>query len=115
MYAYACKGGNKMINTVVIVGKVAEPPEIKETAMGNKVCSLLLEVQRNFPNSDGIYVSDYIPVTLWKGMADEVINHSQEGTLIGIKGRLQTYEARSKAGNDFRSLNVIAENITYLS
>ena len=79
-----------MINTVVIVGRIAETPEIKETAMGNKVCSLLLEVERNFPNADGIYVSDYIPVTLWKGMADEASVHSKEGALIGVKGRLQT-------------------------
>ena len=37
------------------------------------------------------------------------------GSLIGVKGRLQTYEAKSKSGNDFRALNVVAESITYLS
>ena len=104
-----------MINTVVIVGRIAEAPEVKETTMGNKVCSLLLEVDRNFPNSEGVYLSDYIPVTLWKGMADEASVHSKEGALIGIKGRLQTHEAKSKSGNDFRALNVVAESITYLS
>ena len=103
-----------MINNIVIVGKVVEAPEIKETAMGNKVCSLLLEVERNFPNADGIYQSDLIPVNLWRGMAEEVSN-CKPGMLIGVKGRLQTYEAKSKAGNEFRALNVVAETITYLS
>ena len=103
-----------MINNIVIVGKIAEAPEIKETVMGNKVCSLLLDVERNFPNADGVYQSDFIPITLWRGMADEAYAHCQVGTLIGVKGRLQTHDARSKAGNEFRSLNIIAETITYL-
>lgn len=104
-----------MLNNIVIVGKISELPQIRETVMGNKVCSLQVEVQRSFPNSDGVYESDIVPITLWKGMAEEALEYANIGSIIGIKGRLQSHEAKSKAGNEFRALNVVAEHITYLS
>ena len=44
-----------MLNQVVIVGKVVKLPEVKETSTGVKLAELLVEVDRNFKNSQGEY------------------------------------------------------------
>ena len=43
------------MNTFSIVGKITDMPILKETTNGLKTCELPLRVQRNFPNSEGMY------------------------------------------------------------
>lgn len=43
------------MNAFSIVGKITEMPVLKETTNGLKTCELPVRVQRNFPNSDGVY------------------------------------------------------------
>ena len=56
-----------MINNVVLTGRIAELPKLRETATGIKYATILLDIVRPFKNSNGIYDSDKISVTLWKG------------------------------------------------
>ena len=55
-----------MLNQIVLVGRVIQLPEIRETPSGAKVATLHLEVDRNFRNSHGEYEKDIFNVTLWR-------------------------------------------------
>ena len=46
------------MNAFSIVGKITDMPILKETSNGLKTCELPIRVQRNFPNSEGVYESD---------------------------------------------------------
>ena len=46
------------MNAFSIVGKITDMPVLKETTNGLKTCELPISVQRNFPNSEGIYEND---------------------------------------------------------
>ena len=46
------------MNAFSIVGKITDMPMLKETSNGLKTCELPIRVQRNFPNSEGVYESD---------------------------------------------------------
>ena len=104
-----------MLNSIAIVGTILDGPSIKETPLGNKLCSINIEVKRNFPSSDGTYESDIVPVTLWRGMAQEAIDNCKAGDYVIIKGRLQSYDAKSKTGVEYHNLNVVAEQISYFN
>ena len=42
-----------MLNQVVLVGKAVGVPSLKETSNGIKYAELILEIERNFKNTQG--------------------------------------------------------------
>ena len=60
------------MNAFSIVGKITDMPILKETSNGLKTCELPIRVQRNFPNSEGVYESDDVVVEVWRGLAETV-------------------------------------------
>ncbi len=63
-----------MLNQCALVGRVKELPVSKTTSQGNTVAQLVLEVDRNFRNSDGTLSTDLFQITLWKGIAETCVN-----------------------------------------
>lgn len=95
-----------MLNQTVLVGRLVQDPEIKELENDKKVCNITLAVSRSYKNADGIYETDFIPVTLWQGIAEQTTNYCKKGNLVGVKGRLQVREGK---------VEVIGEKVTFLS
>ena len=104
-----------MLNQLIVVGKVKELPAMRETSNGNKVSTLLIEVNRNFKNSEGFYETDIFQVTLWKGIAESTVHLAQAGSLIAIKGRIQSSMYESKEGTQYYNYEIIAEKVSFLS
>ena len=95
-----------MLNQIVLVGRLVQDPEIKELENDKKVCNITLAVTRSYKNADGIYEIDFIPVTLWQGIAENTKEYCKKGDLVGVRGRLQTREDK---------VEVVAEKVTFLS
>lgn len=86
-----------MLNRVVIVGKVEDVS--KEEGI------VLLEVERNFKNPQGIYEVDRILVNMPSDLND-IMERIDVNDLIGIKGRIQT---------DWGRVSIVAEKVSFLS
>ena len=95
-----------MLNQIVLVGRLVQDPEIKELENDKKVCNITLAIPRSYKNADGIYETDFIPVTLWQGIAEQTTNYCKKGNLVGVKGRLQAREDK---------VEVVGEKVTFLS
>lgn len=96
-----------MLNHVVLVGRLVEEPEVKELKNGKKVSNITLAVPRYYKNESGVYEADFIPCTLWQGIAEKTKEYCKKGDVLGIKGRLQK--------NENEELKIIAEKVTFLS
>ncbi len=103
-----------MLNQCVLVGRVLEMPRLQKTANGNKVASLLLEVDRSFKNSEGIIEKDVFNIQLWRGIAETCCDVCTPGSLIGIKGRLQAFNTQREE-NTYYNAEVIAERVSFLT
>ena len=95
-----------MLNQVVIVGRIIETPTIKELENGKKSSTITLAVQRAYKNVDGEYETDFVPVILYNGIAENVLEYCKKGDVVGIRGRLETKD---------NELQIIAEKVTFLS
>lgn len=104
-----------MLNQVVLVGRIAKGPELKETEKGKKVATILLAVPRSFKNVDGEYETDFLNCSLWDGVATNVCEYCKTGDLVGVKGRMQSDMVEQEDGNKKYYINVIAEKVTFLS
>lgn len=99
-----------MLNQIVLVGRLVKDPEIKELENGVKTSYITLAVPRNWKNADGIYETDFIPVRLYKGIAENATEYCHKGDLLGVKGRIQTKQEESK-----NIIEIVAEKVTFLS
>lgn len=72
-----------MLNQIVLVGRIARGPELKETDNGKKVVNITLAVPRSFKNVDGEYETDFLNCSLWDGVASNVNEYCNTGDLVG--------------------------------
>ena len=103
------------MNSLMLVGRLAKDPEIKELESGKKVSNITLAINRNFKNVDGVYETDFVDCVIWDGIANNISEYCKKGDLIGIKGRLQTSLYENKEGKTLKNMDVIAERISFLS
>jgi len=104
-----------MLNQVILVGRLTKNPEIKETESGKKMTYINIAVQRPFKNVDGIYETDFISCVLWNNVAENTVEYTKCGDVIGIKGRVQTDRYQDDDGNMNYVTEIVAEKITFLS
>lgn len=104
-----------MVNNVVLVGRLTGNPEIIEIENDKKVTSVILAVNRNFKNSDGIYETDFIRCILWNNVAKSTTEYCRSGDVVGIKGRLQSSKFEDENGKIHYITDVVAERVTFLS
>ena len=102
-----------MLNTFVIVGKVAAVPEIKRTVNGNVVANMIVEADRSFRNENGEITKDLFKIILWRGIAEECAAVCGPGSLVAVKGRLQS-DVHEKDGRSWYNTEIVAEKVSYL-
>ena len=103
-----------MLNQVILVGRLVKDPEVYETENGKKVMTVVLAVSRSYKNMNGEYETDFIPCTLWQGVAENTKEYCQKGNLIGIKGRLQMRKIETEEYPN-NIIELIGERVTFLS
>ena len=104
-----------MINQVVLVGRLVQTPELRETESGKKMSGITLAVPRSYKNIDGEYDTDFIDCTLWTGIAENTAEYCKTGDVIGVKGRLQTRLIEKEDGSKYKRVDIVAERVTFLS
>lgn len=58
-----------MQNLVYIIGRLTSDPKMNKTETGKNYSYLTVAVNRPFKNTDGIYETDFLKVTLWNNKA----------------------------------------------
>lgn len=103
-----------MFNEVVLVGKLVNEPVLKETGNGTKLATAVLEIEKGFKNGVGVIESDYVTVVLWRGIAEALIDCTHLGSIIGVKGRLQTRTYETSDTQRITTMEVVAERVSFM-
>ena len=102
-----------MLNNVILVGRLTTAPEIIEIEKSKKVTSVILAVNRNFKNAEGLYDTDFIRCILWNNIASTTTEYCQVGDVIGVTGRLQSskYEDENKKIHYMIDVHILLNSI----
>lgn len=103
-----------MINEVVLVGRIAKAPCLKDVEGGAKMGICVLEIEKGFKNGVGVYESDFVTVILWRGIAETMMDVADIGSMISVKGRLQSHTYETSEKQRITITEVIAEKVSYL-
>ena len=103
-----------MLNQIVAVGRLVRELDVHETEEGKGVATLTLAIPRCYKNEQGEYDTDFIDFKIFDGVAKNTSEYCKKGDIIGIKGRMQSYEKENENGTE-KELQLIAEKVTFLS
>lgn len=102
------------MNNVSLVGRMVADPELKYTPSGIANCRFRLAVNRAFKTADGEQKADFINITVWRKQAENVANFLRKGSLVAIKGSIQTGSYDGQDGKKVFTVEVVAENVQFL-
>jgi len=100
-----------MINRVVLVGNIANDPELKYTPSGVAVANFRVAVNRTRPSQQGEREADFIPVVAWRHDAEFAANYLNKGSLVAIEGRIQVRSWQTQDGQRRFMTEVIADRV----
>lgn len=102
------------INEVVLIGRLTKDIEIKVTKEGNKVGSFSLAVQRNRAGKGGQVEADFIRCLAFNKTAENMERYTHKGSLVGIKGRIQTGSYTDRDGKKVYTTDVACDMVQFL-
>lgn len=102
------------MNKANILGRLTKDPELRYTQTGLANATFTLAVNRNFKNADGNYEADFIPVVVWRGLAEMLANNLKKGSRVCVSGRIQTRSYDDNNGNKRYVTEIVAEDATVI-
>ena len=103
------------MNKIFIIGNLTRDPELSETAGGTSVCRFSVAVNRNYTDDNGERQVDFFNVTAWRGTAEAVAKYARKGKKIAILGSVQIRNWEDNQGNKWTSVDIIAQDVEFLS
>lgn len=100
-----------MINNVTIIGRTTKDIELRATSSGTNNASFTLAVERNFKNANGEKETDFINCVAWRKTAEIVAQYAPKGSLIGVRGRIQTRNYENNQGVRVYVTEVVADEV----
>lgn len=101
------------MNTVCIMGRLAQDPEIRTTNNGVSVTSFTVAVDRDYKHDDGTRDTDFIDVVAWRQTAEFVCKWFRKGKYIAVVGSIQTRTYEDKNGNKRKAVEVVADKVGF--
>lgn len=102
-----------MLNKIVLIGRLTKDPDLKYTQSGIAVARFTLAVDRGFKGQDGEKQTDFIPITVWRGAAENCAKYLAKGRLVAVAGRIQT-GSYDKDGQRHYTTDVVADEVKFL-
>jgi len=107
-----------MLNKVILIGRLANDPELKYTPSGIPVTTFRLAVDRPMSsearNSGQEKQADFIDIVAWRQSAEFASNYLGKGRLVAIDGRLQIRQYVAQDGTNRRVAEVVVEQLKSL-
>lgn len=102
----------KMINKVILQGRLSDDPELKQTVSGDFVCTIFLVNQRRF-NKDSDSKIDVVKCEAWGDNAQFVARYLKKGNMVDIEGNIRCKKWKDQYNKIRVDQFVYIDNIRY--
>ena len=102
------------LNRVIIVGRITQAPELRNTPSGNSVCSFSVATNRVWKSRDGggqETATEFHNIVAWRRLAEIAAQYLGKGSLVLVEGRLQTRSWNTPAGDKKWRTEIVADNL----
>lgn len=102
------------MNSVTLIGNLADHPDLSYTAQGTAVTELVVAVSRRIRDAFGSWTSTrdgFIPVVAWRDLAEHAAENLAKGDRVVIAGRLTQDSYTDRDGIRRTSIKVVATEV----
>lgn len=99
------------MNSVTMIGRLTNEPELRRTQSGTACCSFTLAVKR--PRAKD--TTDFHNFVVWQQGAEYLSQYGHKGDLVGVTGYMTTREWTDKDGNKRKAVEVTCESVELIS
>lgn len=103
------------MNKAILIGRLANDPEYRQTSNGTSVCKFRLAVNRRHTNADGQRQADFLEIITWRGLADNVHRYLSKGKQAGVVGEIQTRSYEAQDGTKRYVTEIVADDVEFLT
>ncbi|GGE05938.1 single-stranded DNA-binding protein A [Marinithermofilum abyssi] len=103
-----------MLNRVILIGRLAQDPELRYTPNGVAVANFGLAVERRFTNQQGEREVDFFTIVTWRQLAENCANYLKKGRAVAVEGRLQTRSFENNEGRRIKITEIVADDVRFL-
>ena len=103
------------MNKITLIGNLTRDPELSQLPSGVSVCKFGIAVNRNFTNANGERETDFFNITAWRGLGENCAKYLSKGRKVCVVGNVQIRNYEDKDGNKRTAVDVVAEDIEFLS
>jgi single-strand DNA-binding protein len=96
------------LNRVSLIGRLTADPKLRYTSNGTAVASFRIA-------NNGTYETQFHTIVAWRGLAEIAAKYLSKGRLVYVSGRLTSQTWTGSDGQDRWALEIIAEDIQFLS
>lgn len=99
------------MNKVIIVGRLAQNPDVRYTPNGKAVCSFSVAVNYQTKLREE---TDYIDCVAWDTLAETIGNHLTKGRKVAVEGRLHVRRLDGEDGQKRKITEVVARDVEFM-
>ena len=103
------------MNKITLIGNLTHDPEIRSTQSGVTVCAFTIAVSRRFAGTNGERPTDYFRINAWRQLGESCGKFLAKGRKVAVIGELQARLYDAKDGTKRLSLDVLADEVEFLS
>lgn len=101
------------INRVVLMGRITQDLEVRQTPNGVSTLTFNIAVDRNFKDQNGEYQSDFITCVAWRQTAEFIGKYFGKGRMIAVEGQLRSRTYEDKNGTKHYVTEVYVDNASF--
>jgi single-strand DNA-binding protein len=101
------------LNKTILLGRITQDLELKQTPSGVSVLSFTVAVDRNYAKQGEERQTDFISCVAWKQTAEFISRYFGKGRMIALEGQLRTRTYEDKNGVKHYVTEVYVDNASF--
>ena len=102
-----------MLNTVVLMGRLSDKPELRKTPNDISVTNFTIAIDKGFAKPGQERQTSWIDCVAWRQTADFITTYFDKGSMIAITGSLQTRTYTDKNGSNRKAVDVVVDTASF--
>jgi single-strand DNA-binding protein len=102
-----------MLNRVILMGRITQDLEVRQTPAGVSALTFNIAVDRNFKNQSGEYDADFITCVAWRNTAEFIGRYFGKGRMIALEGQLRSRTYEDKNGTKHYVTEVYVDTASF--
>lgn len=102
-----------MLNKVVLMGRITNDLELKQTPNGVSVLTFNIAVERSYARQGEERQTDFISCVAWRNTAEFICRYFGKGRMIAVIGNLRTRTFDDKNGVRHYVTEVYADEVSF--